>query len=54
MLAFRGLVRLDRVLARLRPLKHLGTTLVFVCRKPATASPAVRASWAALLPAAAD
>jgi len=52
--AFRGLVRLDRVLARLRPLKHLGTTLVFICRKPATARPAVRTSWAALLPAAAD
>ncbi len=34
---FRGLVRLDRVLARVRPLNYLGTTLVFICQKPATA-----------------
>ncbi len=51
---FRGLVRLDKLLARFRPFNYLGTTLAFICRKPGTATPAVREVDWRLVPAAAD
>lgn len=51
---FRGLVRLDRALSRIGPLNYLGTTLVFICRKPGEGRTGAWDADLRLMPAAAD